>query len=120
MSRQKRKNAKKNLLLTSLKTGIDFLKLINNNRFSIYFFLDKKVTKNQAGSKGKFILLGIFRTRTGHRNSPCCTGFNARFFIRAMAGYPIALIFRFAVSIKMWSSSNRKIGAMKILFARIY
>ncbi|MBL0268548.1 MAG: hypothetical protein IPP99_07770 [Chitinophagaceae bacterium] len=53
------------------------------NRF---FFLDKKVTKNQAGSKVKFFLLGISRRRTGSRKGSSGTGFNARFFKRAMAG----------------------------------
>ena len=51
------------------------------NRF---FFLDKKVTKNQAGSKGKFILFGDFLTRTGPRKGCSDTGFNARFFMRVI------------------------------------
>ena len=49
------------------------------NRF---FFLDKKVTKNQAGSKVKFFLLGISRRRTGSRKGCSGTILMARFIIR--------------------------------------
>ena len=86
----------------------------------LLFFLIKKVTtclpagrKNQAGSKGNFILLGDFRRRTGSRNSRYGTGFKARFFSRAMAGYPTALIFRFPAIFKIvaiFKSKNRRCG----------
>jgi len=87
--------------------------VLHNNLFSIFFFLDKKETKNQAGSKGKFFLFGIFRGRTGLRNSKCCTGFNARFFNRVLQGQPTALIFRFVAIVKveaMFKSKNRRCG----------
>jgi len=58
--------------------------VVYNNLFSIFFFLDKKETKNQAGSKWEFFLLGDFRRRTGPRNSRYGTGLYAGFFMRVI------------------------------------
>ena len=59
------------------------------------------------------MLFGIFRRRTGPRKGCSGAGFNARFFMRDIAGYPTALIFRFPALIKVvaiFKSKNRRCG----------
>jgi hypothetical protein len=59
-----------------------------------YFFLDKKVTKNQDGSKWNFPLIGNFLGRPVLRRSKYCTDLNAVSLMRALANFTSALIFR--------------------------
>ena len=78
-----------------------------------YFFLDKKVTKNQDGSKRHFPLCGNFSRRPVLRRSKFCTYLNAVFLMRALANIITALIFRFVAIVKveaMFKSKNRRCG----------
>ena len=59
-----------------------------------YFFLDKKVTKNQDGSKRNFPLFGNCCRRSVLRRSKCCTDLSAVSLMRAYADFITALIFR--------------------------
>jgi hypothetical protein len=77
-----------------------------------YFFLDKKVTKNQDGSKRNFPLIGTFLGRTVPRRSRCCTDLNAVSLIRDTLGITTALIFRspdFFISETEVRSKNRRL-----------